>query len=304
VVETGHSKDNERSGDGGKIKIPLDNYTKLFDGYLYYFANSLKPDSVEHVIGDSLVKKMVAATVSVNGLGEINLSVSPWNYASLFREQLKFFEFREAIPPPAGRKEWDSYSDDQNPIDQLYYQIGDQVRANLRSYFSDRRRLESFYRTKKHLIREVVREKVPLTLRSRFISEIDRVIGSFQVVLKPGYRRTFDSYLDVERRYIAERYGDVPEKEMTIYFQNIYDQHNGPVKSIYPTFSERDRVQERPVGRAQEEKLAAARKALFDQSPNAKAAAFAYRRYLEGGEELVEGYIAILKDLRNSVFVD
>jgi hypothetical protein len=303
VVEAVHGNSSGlTSGDEVASKVPLDDYTKLFDGYAFYFVNSLKPNSVEYIVGDDIVKEVVGSTISVNAFGELHLSVRPMNYASLFRDQLRFFEFRDAVPPPSGRKEWGTYSD--NPIDQLYQKIGSQVRANLRSYFSDRRRLESFYRAKKPLIREAIREGVPLALRSRFIGELDQVIESFQVVLKPSYRGVFEGYLDVERRYIAKRYGYVSEEDLTVYRQNVYDHHDGPVGSVYATLNKREGWEEKPVDHAQEEKLIRARKVLFDQSPEPKASAFAYRRYLEGGEELVEAYIAMLEDLKASAFTN
>jgi len=301
-AEVKSDQDKSNGGGGKSAKVSADDYAKLFDGYLYYFANSLKPDSVEHVIDDSIVKEIVGGTIFVRNLNGLYLSVSPWSYAPLFREQLKFFEFRNAVPPPVDRKSWESYNDKENPIDQRYYPIGEQIRANLRSYFSDPRRLESFYRAKKPLIKEAVREKVPLALRSKFTGKMNQVIGSFRLVLSPSYRRVFEDYLEVERRYTIGRYGDVSEDNLVMYFQGIYNQHNGPVRLIYPTLTEKDRIQEKPVDYGLEEKLATARKTLFEKSPNAKVAAFAYRRYLEGGDKLVEEYIAILEDLKNSVF--
>lgn len=299
VVEVDHDQGKEVIENGAETKILLADYTKLFDSYLYYFVNSLKPDAVEHVIGDSIVKALVASIVSVNSRGEIHLSVVPRNYAGLFEDQLKFSDFRDAVPPPDGSERWE-YG--KSPVDERYDQIRGEVRANLRSYFSDRRRLESFYRAKKNLVRETINDVVPLALRSGFISEIDRVIESFQLVLDPGYRRTFEDFLTAERRYIGERYGYVSDDDMAGNFHNAYDEHDGPVSSIYHNYAKT--LQEKSAAHAQEEKLAEVRKILFARSPNAKAAAFAYRRYLEGGEELVEGYVAILKDLRVSVFAD
>jgi hypothetical protein len=293
VVE--EDRDKKVNVDDAENKIFLADYTKLFDGYLYYFVNSLKPNSVEHVIGDDLLKEMVARTISVNSHGDLHLTVSPVSHARIFGDQLKIFDFRDAVPPPDGRDEWE-YG--KNPVDERYYQIRDQISENLRTYFSDRRRLESFYRAKKHLAREAIREAIPIAFRSKFVGEIDRVIESFQVVLDPVYRRTFEGYLAAERRYIGERYG-FGSDDIASNFHNTYNEHDRPVRFIY--FAA---VQEKSPAHAQEEELAEARKILFARSPNAKVAAFAYRRYLEGGEELVEGYVAILRDLKVSVFAD
>lgn len=101
-----------------------------------------------------------------------------------------------------------------------------------------------------------------------------------------------------ERRYIGERYGYGLDDRASN-FQNTYNEHDGPLSSIYA-----NALQEKSPAHAQEEELTGARKILFARSPNAKVAAFAYRRYLEGGEELVEGYVAILRDLKVSVFAD
>jgi hypothetical protein len=303
VVEAKHDKGGQLSGGGSGRGVPLDNYAELFDGYLYYFVSSLGPNSVEHVISDDLIKYIVADAIHVDGAGEIYLSVSPWNYAALFDDQVNFSKYRGAVSPSNARAEEESQSGDQNSVDQKYYQLKDQIRANLRSYFSDRGRLESFYRAKKALIQDALRGKVPTPLRSKFLGEIDKVIESFEIVLTPSYRRTFDDYLSAERGYIAARYGPLTEEEMVISLQNVYDQHDGSLNSVYPDLSARDRAQAQSVDHAREERLTKARQAIFDRSPNAKAAAFAYRRYLEGGEELVEGYIHILKDLRASVFI-
>lgn len=139
VVE--EDRDKEVSVADAETKVFLADYTKLFDGYLYYFVSSLKPNSVEHVIGDDIMRNMIARTISVNSHGDFHLTVNPVNHASFFRDQLKFSDFRDAVPPPGGRDEWD-YG--KNPVDERYYQIRDQIRENLRTYFSDRRRLESF----------------------------------------------------------------------------------------------------------------------------------------------------------------
>lgn len=237
-------------------------YIKLFESYTRYFIKSLKPRASEEIISDDVVEHIAYNIFYVNEKGEIYGAVAPWNYASLFREQLGFFDFRDAVKITVDNERvegWHPYSDNRNPIDEIYYKIQDEIRDNLREYLADKTRLEAFYNKKKRPIIKGIERKISIRYKSSLFKLLTRMIDSCNLIAKAGIRKKFEELLALEAR------------------------HNSSNDS--------------ELGRNDEYRR------LVNLFPDIKAARFAYRRHVEGGDQLVETYARIIGDIRASLYV-
>ncbi len=291
-------KEKKQKANGAKDKIEgmsttekklNDAYIKLFEGYVHYFTNSLKPSAPEELISDELVERISYNIFYSNNIGEVDFGVTPWNYASLFREHLNFYYFSAALPPQNTR---------DNPIDNIYYNIKLSIQENLREYFSNTRLLTSFYNRKKVFIISGIEQSVTLRNKNAINKLFVEIIKGFELVLDNEFRSKFSKYLEIEKEYSNLIYEYISIEDQSIYLQNFYD-----AAEYYPECIEKKKKKiddNKSVNLKNE--IITLRKQLFEISPNLKSSAFAYRRYLEGGEELVKTYILLISDIKESLF--
>ncbi|NDV26429.1 hypothetical protein [Desulfovibrio sp. JC010] len=287
IVKVVHKNATEDKKKAIYVKKLEEEYVKLFDAYTKFFLGSLKPSAPEEVISDKLVEE-VAWDIFWPSIDHVYLAIMPYNYASLFREQLGFYYYREVLKSPKDNfyVGWESYRDERNPIDNIYYQIGDEIEQSLREYFSDPKLLESFYHRKKVFIIKAIEERVSVRNKSAMHVLLGDIVNALDAFLKKENLDQFKEFLKKEAEWRV-LYDSIQEKK---------DRSGG-------SQIEKDEIleAENRLEKVREE-MNQMQVFLDKQSKNYKAYAFAYRRHMEGGDGLVKKYIELVTDVRNSLF--
>jgi len=278
VIEYKIQKCKEETFSNSKHKNFYFQYIELYKKYIEYFKYSISDKSLNYAISDEVVKRIIrdAFHINDNPKNEKNViyyTLPPYNYASLFRNQLGFFDHRYCIPKIKDDKfnydrVWEAWSDDSNPIDSIYYETKKEIKIKIRNYLKNPSNLNSFYLSKKNVIKNTFQTYFPEIKESKLL---DEMIVSFKFILQKEYRVKLEHILSIEKKYSLSRgkgNWDKPES---------------------------------PLEKKLNEEISIIYKLLDKDIPDMKSFAFAYRRYREGNVELVKMYINILQDIKKNL---
>ena len=260
-----------------KISKIASSYLDLYNEFTSNFINSLNTNLTERIISDRLLTELVNDVMHQEVRGAFSVAIAPYNYVSLFKPELRYVEHKKLMD------ELDSH----NNFDNIFFNLKYKIEDNLRKYFSKPANIKNFYHCKKQVIINAIESS---NVNDNYLLLVlNNSIKSFELILDAKYRKKFDSYLDLETKFVK-----APELKDPYYRQNSYDKRDTIYKDVLDGFS----ISEISTTDKLKKDFYNARIYLFNTSKIPKLTAFSYRRYQEGGIDLVKEYIGILKDLQ------
>lgn len=246
-------------------------YEKLYKKYVKTFVKGLKTSYVEELLSSETITYVFRELC-------LYKAIQSYNYSSLLRDDLDYFENRKNI------------CENKDGLNRFYYSLDGVIKENLKIYFSNPNNLKSFYKSKKLIFSDVFKS-IPFGERKNTIHTFDRVIESFELILTSKFKITFENYLQAENEFLKSAKID---NKTNYSMQNAYDKRDSMYYEVLDGFS----ILDTKASEISKNKFYTLRKELFSISPFPKATAFAYRRYTEGGDDLIKAYIFILNNMK------
>jgi hypothetical protein len=287
--DTSNKESDTSNRDLEELKVQLAfDYTDLYKKYTQSFVNSLNTNLIENLISNKLLDEILISNIYIvkekNDTKSIKFVITPYNYASLFRENMDFYYHKKIVLKLNKKVE--------KTFNQNYYTLKTKIKENIRKYMSNPKNINNFYIKKKHFILYKIQEEIVTDNEQQlFLLELDKCIKSFQLILDSDFRQKFNQYLKLESEFLIA--ANI-EKRWEHGMQNSYDNKDFLFREVLDS----NKILDTKAPNAIKLNFQKARTELFKTSKHPKFTAFAYRRYTEGGEKLLKEYINILKDLR------
>ncbi|WP_319779288.1 hypothetical protein [Maridesulfovibrio sp.] len=280
--------------DSGYKMNLQDNYIELFKRYMDSLWGNMKHDSAENIIDNNLTSEIVSSVFYYPNFDDVKFIIPIGCCFPLFDSKLNVHEYTNSIKPEYTSPDYDSYLYVEDKISCYYNEKKWELKEILRMCLRHPSAVELFYAKKKSFIINAIEQKVTVRNRISVCELIDCIVESFRLILDDSYRRTFRAYLDRESTFLelidrkrVFRNSHLRRQDMREYPLMVPEEYkiNKDIIEVYTS-------------------LNSLRVELFDKTKSFRATSFAYRRYLDGGTALVEKYIEIITDVRDSLFAN